>query len=273
VPITDEVWSATRAALTVTSARFLDLVTESNARTMATADWTVADTLAHVGSIADMYTRLVRSGDPRHDNVLTTTVDTVADLNAQVLAQFTERDPATLTERLRADVDDVLTATESADPAAAVPWLGDSRVAICGVFAHLINELHIHGRDIARATGTPWHIPPADAALFFEVFFVEMIRRDVGHLLDNDEPPSDRRIAVEFRSRHTTPVTIVLRRGVVTVEPPGDADVRISFDPVALNLMLFHRIGKARAALTGKVRVSGRRPWLLPTFLRTVRCP
>jgi hypothetical protein len=37
--------------------------------------------------------------------------------------------------------------------------------------------------------------------------------------------------------------------------------------------MLFHRISKPRAVLTGKVVVRGRRPWLLPTFLRTVRCP
>lgn len=277
MPITDEVWSATRAALTATTARFLDLAAAADARTMATADWTVADTLAHVASIADMYTRLARSDEPAvpavHDHILATTVDTVADLNARVLALFTERDAATLIDRLRADVDDVLAATGKRDPADAVPWLGDSRVAICGVLAHLINELHIHGRDIARATRTPWHIPPADAALFFEVFFVEMLRRDAGRLLDNGEPPSDRRIAVEFRSHHTTPVTLVLRHGVVTVEPPGDADVRIFFDPPALNLMLFHRIGRTRAALTGKVRVSGRRPWLLPTFLKTVRCP
>ena len=277
VPITEDRWTATRDALAATAGRFLDVVADRDARTMATADWTVADTLAHVGSIADMYTRLVRfDATPVpavHEQVLATTVDTVADLNARVLGLLPGRDPAVLAERLRADVDDVLRATEDVDPAAAVPWLGDSRVPICGVLAHLVNELHIHGRDVARATRTPWHVPPADAALFFEVFFVEMLRRDVGRLLDNDEPPSDRRIAVEFRSRHTTPVTIVLRRGAVTVEPPGHADVRISFDPVGFNLMLFHRIGKVRAALTGRVRVSGRRPWLLPEFLRTVRCP
>jgi hypothetical protein len=155
-----------------------------------------------------------------------------------------------------------------------VAWLGDSRVPICGVLAHLVNELHIHGRDIARATGTPWHVPAEHAALFFEVFFVELLRHGVGHLLDNDEPPRERRVAVGFRSRHTTPVTIVLHRGRVSVEDwDAPADVRIGFDPVAFNLMMFHRISKPRAALTGKVRVWGRRPWLLPVFLKTVRCP
>jgi hypothetical protein len=39
------------------------------------------------------------------------------------------------------------------------------------------------------------------------------------------------------------------------------------------NLFLFHRIGTPRAVLTGEVRVWGRRPWRLPTFLRTVHVP
>lgn len=276
--ITEERWTVTRAAVAATGARFTEMVAASDPRAMATADWSVADTAAHVATIANMYAHMVRFDVPAmpaiQEQLLATNVDTVADLNAQTLGLFADRDPAALVARLSADIDDILRSTENVDPATPVPWLGDSRVPICGVLAHLVNELQIHGRDIARATGTPWPVPPADAALFFEVFFVELLRHDVGHLLDNDEPPSDRRIAVGFRSRHTTPVTVVLHKGQVSVEDwGGPTDVRIFFDPPALNLMMFHRISKPRAALTGKVLVWGRRPWLLPTFLRTVRCP
>jgi uncharacterized protein (TIGR03083 family) len=278
VPITEERWTLTRTAVATSAERFLDLVEAVDPRTMATADWSVADTVAHVGTIAFMYTDIVRFAEPAipavGKRIRATTVDTVSDLNDATLGHVTDRDLPTLVARLRADIDSVLSATESADPAAPVSWLGDSRVPICGVLAHLVNELHIHGRDIARATGKPWHIPAEHAALFFEVFFVELLRHGVGRLLDNDEPPSERRIAVGFRSRHTTPVTIVLHRGRVSVADwRAPADVRIAFDPPAFNLMMFHRIGKPRAALTGKVRVWGRRPWLLPTFLKTVRCP
>jgi hypothetical protein len=38
-------------------------------------------------------------------------------------------------------------------------------------------------------------------------------------------------------------------------------------------MVLFHRIGHLRAALTGSLLVWGRRPWLLPAFLRKVRLP
>lgn len=278
MPITQQRWDTARAAVAAGGERFAELVAASDGRSMATADWSVADTVAHVAAIASMYTRLVRFDEPAipalQDQVLATTVDTVADLNARVLALVDERDPATLVTRLRSDIDDILRTTADADPTTPVTWLGDAKVPVCGVLAHLVNELHIHGRDIARAARKPWPVPPAEAGLFFETFFVEALRYGIGRLLDNDEPPSARRIAVAFRSRHTTPVTIVLRDGQVSVEEPGGpVDAWVRFDPVALNLMLFHRISRTRAALTGKVAVWGRRPWLLPTFLRTVRCP
>ncbi|WP_410661425.1 maleylpyruvate isomerase N-terminal domain-containing protein [Amycolatopsis sp. lyj-112] len=245
---------------------------------MVTADWTVADTVAHVGLIAKMYTTLVRSDTgsvlaPR-EQVGKTTVDTVSVLNALVLRDFPERDIGVLVKGLLTDIDDVLRVTEEADPATPLPWLGGAKVPLAGVLAHLVNEFQIHGWDIARALKLPWAMPPGDAALFFDLFLVGMLRNDVGHLLDTDEPPRDRRIAVAFRSPYTAPVVLVLHRGRVTAEDPGGpVDVRISFDPAAMNLMLFHRVGNLRSAVTRKIVVSGPRPWLLPAFLRVVRLP
>ncbi|RSN21290.1 hypothetical protein DMC61_36940 [Amycolatopsis sp. WAC 04169] len=247
---------------------------------MVTAEWTVAETVAHVAMIAKMYTSLARpDGAPVLDargqsQVEKTTVDTVSVLNGLVLRDFPERDLGVLVTGLLADIEEVLRVTEDADPAMPLDWLGGSKVPLAGVLAHLVNELQIHGWDIARALKLPWTIPPGDAALFFDLFLVGVLNHDVGHLLDTDAPPRERRIAVAFRSAYTSPVVLVLHRGRVTVEEPGGpVDVRISFDPPSLNLMLFHRVGKVRSALTGKVVVSGPRPWLLPAFLRVVRLP
>ncbi len=247
---------------------------------MVTADWTVADTVAHVAMIAKMYTSLVRPDGESvleargREQVAKTTVDTVSVLNALVLSDFPERDIGVLVKGLLADIDEVLRVTEDADPATPLGWLGDSRVPLAGVLAHLVNELQIHGWDIARALKLPWTMPPEDAALFFDLFLVGVLSNDTGHLLDTDEPPHERRIAVAFRSAYTSPVVLVLHRGRVTVEEPGGpVDARISFDPPSLNLMLFHRVGKVRSALTRKIVVGGPRPWVLPAFLRVVRLP
>jgi hypothetical protein len=38
-------------------------------------------------------------------------------------------------------------------------------------------------------------------------------------------------------------------------------------------MMMFGRISRIRAVLTRKIVITGRRPWLMPAFLRTVRLP
>ncbi|MEV1113613.1 maleylpyruvate isomerase family mycothiol-dependent enzyme [Actinosynnema sp. NPDC049800] len=275
----EQQWPAVRDVLSDVTGRFADLVASSDPSALATADWTVADTAAHVVAIASIYTTLLAPGGGEvadrslAEHIPAVTVDTVANLNDLALRRFTERDPATLSAMLRSMVATILEVTTEADPERTVPWLGASQVPIAGVLAHLVNELLVHGWDIARGVGTPWSIPPREAALFFDLFIVGMIRNDVGGVLDG-EPPSDRRVAVAFRSPHTTPVTIVLHQGRVSIGEPGEpVDVRLTFDPAVLNLVLFGRVSRARAAVTGKLRVAGRRPWLLPAFLRKVRLP
>lgn len=81
-------------------------------------------------------------------------------------------------------------------------------------------------------------------------------------------------VRLAHRSDYTTPVTLVLDDGVPSVaEPERNDDVRVSFRPSALDLMLFHRVTRAQVVLTGAVRLSGRRPWLIAPFLQKVRLP
>lgn len=274
-------WRAARAALTDTCDRFIALAGAVSPQAMATADWTVLDTAVHVTVIAWLYTTWVVSGDAPEpvpglrDLVRTTTVSNIHDgLNPRMQRLITERDPAAVLARLRSCTDEILRLTGSQDPSRTGSWLGGSRVSLAGFVAHLTNELLVHGHDIARSTGMAWPIPETYAALFFELFLVETIRNGAGTILDDGRPARPGRIAVEFRSAYTAPVTIVLDTGRVWIEEPSrDNDVRVYFRPAGTSLMLFHRISRPRAALTGSIRVWGRRPWLLAPFLRKVRLP
>ncbi|GAA3002430.1 maleylpyruvate isomerase N-terminal domain-containing protein [Streptosporangium longisporum] len=278
---TEDLWHKVRTALERNGDRFAELVVSApDAQVMVTGDWSVADTAAHVAGIAAYYPSLLRPGDvptpfpDLADRMRSVDVDRVAELNHHLMREITERDPRVLAERLRRHVGEILRMSEDLDPDRTVTWLGSSRVTVAGLLAHLVNELMIHGWDIARAVGAPWPMSPGDAGLFLDLFVTGLLRNGFGSLLDTGEPPDPRRVAVEFRSPHTRPVTLVLRDGKVTVEEPGArADVRLRFDPVTLNLMLFGRVSQVRAALTGKVVVTGRRPWLLSAFLRKVRLP
>jgi uncharacterized protein (TIGR03083 family) len=273
-------WEAVRESIRIAGDRFTALITSaSDANAKVTAHWSLAEMAAHVTGIALMYTTMVRPEATMalpalKEAISATTVDTVSVLNEKALEQFTERDAQALAAQLRAHIDEILATSERQDPERLIPWLGDSQVPLAGILAHLVNELLIHGRDIALALNRPWVIPPKDAALFFELFLVGMIRHDHGRLVEGGAEPTDRRIAVEFRSRYTKPVTLVLKFGRVSVEDPRpDNDIRLFFDPPTLNLTLFHRMTNARAALTGKLVLWGRRPWLIVPFLRKVRLP
>nr|WP_225957806.1 maleylpyruvate isomerase family mycothiol-dependent enzyme [Amycolatopsis lexingtonensis] len=260
--------------------RFADLVASvPDAHAKSLGEWSIAETASHVGMIALMYTAMIRGdGGPLplpglEEPIDSASVDTISRMNALALELYPERDPVRLAERLRADIAEVLLVSADLDPGKPVWWLGGSRVPVAGVLAHLVNEMLLHGLDIARALGRPWPIPARYEAMFLELFLFGMVRNDMGSLLD-DATPSPRRIAVEFRSAYTKPGVLALQHGRLRFEEPdGTADVRLRFDPAVLVPMMFGRISKARAVLTGGVRISGRRPWLLPAFLRTVRMP
>lgn len=277
-------WEAVRRGLAVSAGRFADVVDAADPAGRATPHWTVADVAAHVATLTTIdiaITDPARNGDtpvfpfpaaePRWRD---STVDTVHRLNDSLLGSFTERDPLILTARIRADVDRILGLCAGRDPEAPIGWLGGSTVPLAGVVAHLTNEFEIHGRDVARAARRPFRVPRPEAAQFFEHFVVGILRHDHGRLLETDDRLPDVRAAVEFRSSWTTPATLLLDGGVVSLAAAGvRPDVRVTFDPVWLNLMLFGRVGRVRAVLSGGIRVRGPRPWLLPAFLRKVRLP
>ncbi|WP_051764800.1 maleylpyruvate isomerase family mycothiol-dependent enzyme [Saccharothrix syringae] len=279
--VTPERWAAARAAVREAGERFADLVASApDPAARATADWTVADTAAHVTGIAWNNTAVVADGAKPfpipevRPRMAGATLDTLAtDVNPVQLASFTERAPARLADLLRASVAEMLDTTADADPERVHGWLGGSRLSLAGVFAHMANELLVHGHDIARASRRPWHVPDEQAALFVDLFLVDLTRHGYGRLLD-DRPVRPDRIAVRFHSNHTAPLVMVLEDGVARVEEPGaDVDVHLRFRPSVLNLVLFRRVGRARAAMSGSLVVWGRRPWLLPAFLRKLRMP
>lgn len=279
--ITPEKWHAARDAVRDVADRFSALVECADPQAMATDDWTVMDTAAHVAVIAWLNTSSLVSDDTSfpmpgiREHLAATTVDNIhAGLNSALLRVYPERDPGEVVGKLRSSIDEILRLTATADPTRTMSWLGDAKIPLAGLVAHLTNELLLHGHDIARAVHLPWRIPHEYAAQFFELFLIEIARNGAGHILDDDRPVHRGRIAVEFRSDYTSPVTMVLDTGEVWVEEPSrDNDVRVYFKPADLSLVLFHRVPRARAAMTGSLRVWGRRPWLLAPFLRKVRLP
>ncbi|MDG4775018.1 hypothetical protein [Solwaraspora sp. WMMD792] len=278
--VTSDQWRCAATSAPDLSRRLLTLVDGLPADHPVTADWSLADTMAHLATITAMDIALVTGGVPNlpvpeiNELRANTTVDTVAEMNRRVLAQFTERDVPALSARIRADVAELTRLADSVDPQHEVSWLGAAQLPVAGLYSHLLNEMNIHAWDIARSVGARWHTDPHQAALFVDVFLAGVTRCGYGRLLDHDRPVRAGRISVTFHPRTGGPTTLALVDGRVLLEPVDPRpDVRLRYDPATFNLMLFGRVGRLRAALGRKVAVGGRRPWLLPTFMSTMRLP
>jgi uncharacterized protein (TIGR03083 family) len=277
---TPEQWQAVRNALKDAGEQFANLVVTAPAERPATKDWSVAETVAHVMTAASL-ALFVAGGRPSghplaalRERIRSGNVDTVALFNEQALRLFPDRDPRAQAGRLLDHIDELLATTEDVDPETTVRWFGDASVPMAGVLAHLLNEVSVHAWDIARAADRGWTVPPEHAAMFLELFLFGVTRHGYGSLLDHGVAPPSRRVAVQFRSRYTRPATMVCEEGRVSLaQPDRRDDVRVRFDPATLVLMMFGRIGKARAVVTGKVSIGGPRPWLLPGFLAFMHLP
>jgi len=278
----DDSYEEVRAAVRRTGKRFAELTRAAadNPGVMATRDWTVEDCAAHILSLVSLYVSLF---DPEADKlpvpdlpglIAGTTVNTVNRTNAVILSNLRDRAPERLARDLETGLDQLMAVSRGCDPERTFPWLGDSQVPAAGVLAHLLNEFLVHGWDMAKSLRRDWPMPDADAGLFVELFLVGVIRHDLGLLLGTDSRPPARPISVEFRSAHTTPVLLVLEGRRVRVGHDGETvDARVTFRPARFNLMLFGRTSVAGALVRRDITVGGRRPWLLPAFLRVVHLP
>jgi uncharacterized protein (TIGR03083 family) len=113
-------------------------------------DWTVGETVAHVLTV-------VRRGfaDRRRS---ASAQDTPA-LNAQVLAETPEREPAALAALLRRDIHTALDVVYPKIPDDRVfAFHGGVTTTMTPALHVVLGEFVLHGFDVARAVGRPWPV-------------------------------------------------------------------------------------------------------------------
>ncbi|WP_367128507.1 maleylpyruvate isomerase N-terminal domain-containing protein [Saccharothrix sp. HUAS TT1] len=279
--ITDRRWRDVRDALAAAAERFARMLLDCRTpQRRALGDWTVADTAAHVAIVGRLNAGLIAEDlspldDPELDRGWQeSSFGGFARLNTLSLEHFPERALDVVSNTLLEEVDLLLNRARDVDPRELRPWLGGARLPAASLVAHQLNEVLIHGLDIARALGAPWRISAHEAALTFDLFLMPMLGGDTGRLLAGASPTPGR-VAIEFRSKHTTPVTLTSDNGRIEVRPAGRAkvDAQVRFHPTAMMLTVFRRTRLARSVATGKVLAFGRRPWAAVTYLRGMRSP
>lgn len=157
----------------------------------------------------------------------------------------------------------------------SVTWLGGSVLPLSALGAHVVEESLVHGRDIARSQGRRWPIEFEHAAMAVGRFvFAVMEAMDTQAVVDA-EKTAGFSACYEFRVRGAGRIYFVFDDGAFRVERAwtGPIDVHVSADPATFLLVTLNRAGKLRPALTGRMRVWGRRPWLMGRLSQLVQSP
>src|SRR5207249_9808958 len=129
------------------------------------------------------------------------------------------------------------------------------------VACHLLEELLVHGYDVAKAARTRWRIAPAHAALAIVGGAVPILSASPESWVKPSYDPHVRP-RVEFRLRGHERFAVELDNGVHVELPPARsrADAYLSADPAGLLLVMLGRQPKCGALVRGQVNARRRRP-------------
>ena len=213
-------------------------------------DWTVAELAQHVACLPSFWNK---------QNALQSNWALPPDFaayNDSARAHITETDVAALAELIGSELDSLVTVLANDREERWLYGVPVSATTMCGL---ILNELILHGRDLAGVTGTA---PPmferneanaaVDAMMVTVPCFVDQNKADA-------QP--DGIYHVRFWGGQDYTWTKTGTELKVAPGRPDQADAHLNADPAMFLMASLGRISQARAGLSGKMITYGRKPW------------
>ncbi|MEO6570648.1 MAG: maleylpyruvate isomerase family mycothiol-dependent enzyme [Ilumatobacteraceae bacterium] len=221
-------------------------------QTVSGLSWTVGELGAHLGATADNYATMAEG-----EVVMTESVSerrTVIDRGIALHVAASAVQQANLVEE---GVDRLVTALRLRTDDERLPYYG-MHVPPSLIAGMCLNELVVHGVDLARTHGRPVEVPDHAAyqSLLASCALSSFALTPWGRA---------RSMVLGYGARGHAPIIIALDRGDVTVSHRTDHKVDAWFRGSAADLLLasYHRISALRSLRT--LRLRGRRPYLALT--------
>ena len=234
----------------------------------ALGEWNVTDVAVHLSHAVDIVGAMADGTDSMAPEIWD-----VAKLTTMLVAGESERDLAVIATRIDASVARLLAALRSGAEGERRKWLVEGvEMPMSTLACHALNELVVHGRDIAKADDVPWPVERAHASLILRGFLFPVLAALRGSMVDQDAAAGVK-ASYDVRLRGGGGAVIRFDDGDLSVSgsPDGPVDCHLLVDPVTFMLVAWARVGQWPAIGRGQLLAWGRKPWLglkLRTMLR-----
>lgn len=267
-------WDEARRGIAEVAPNLARIVRESRPVGPVLGHWGTGEIAAHISHV-------IRYDGDSLDGIPLPTAElrpaAVATVTDAELAADPERDPVALAERIEKQLDELLARMKT--PALeTVTWLGGVQLPASAVMCHLLEEVLVHGFDIARAGGRPWPIEARHATLAIVGAAAPIITAAGPTAFVNRRHADGFRARFDIRLRGQERFALVFDDGL-TVRVGTDADdgqpvdAHISADPATMLLVMLNRVEPLPMAVRGKVMVWGRRPWRVARMIAAMTPP
>jgi len=267
-------WTEARTAIAELAPTLVSVVRQSTPVGPVLGHWGTGEVAAHLSHVIRLDGDSLAGTPLPPAELRPAAVSMVTDAE---LAADPERDPVALAERMEAQLADLLGRTER--PAMeTVTWLGGVQLPASAVMCHLLEEVLVHGFDLARACGRPWPIAPAHAALAIVGAAAPIVTAAGPTAFVNPRHAAGFTARFDIRLRGQGRFTTAFDEGLVMQvgadhDDGQPFDAHVSADPAAMLLLMLNRVKPGRLALGGKVIVWGRRPWRVARMVKAMLPP
>jgi len=226
----------------------------------ALGTWSVTDVAVHLSHGLDAITAMARGAGGILDDVWA-----LAGLSAALVEGEDERELARLADRIEASAAALLATVAAAGHDDTRAWMVQGiTFTLSSLLCHALNELCVHGRDIALADGQHWAIARPDAALIVDGFLVPSLG-GLGRAMVDQDRARGVRAAYDIRVRGGGRAVWRFSDGdfsIIPGPPTGPVDCHLSVDPEAFLLVAWGRLGQGGPIAKGQLLAWGRKPWL-----------
>ena len=223
-------------------------------------EWTLTDVAVHLSHAVDAVTAVAKGGGGMVDDVWE-----LPGMTAMLVQAEGERDLHALADRIDASAAALLDAMRAAPADDRRMWMVKGiDVPLSFATCHMLNELVMHGRDIALADGQEWPIDRRSAVLALEGFVLPVLGA-LGRSMVDQDAARGLTLTYDVRIRGGGRYQFLFDDGDFAIRPGGPVrpvDVHLSADPEALLLVSWNRISQWNAIPKGKLLAWGRKPWV-----------